>query len=123
MDTSDPAVPGAATDADSNADAGAVEFAARLLTALTAMAARSGRHQAEVGTALHCGGLPVDPPRVRAALRLLESEGCISNFVPLSDGGLLLTATGRALGWRDKISPWLTDHNDLTAEETAAEPG
>jgi hypothetical protein len=115
MGSSNPTVPGPATDPDAEPDA--VDFATRLLTCLTAMAARSSRRQAELATALHCAGLTTDPPRVRAALRRLEAEGCISNLVPLSDGGLLLTTTGQVLGWKDVVSPWLID------DHAAREPG
>jgi hypothetical protein len=99
--TKEPAVPrdlGLVTEED---------FTALLLHALLEMAGRSKRRQADLTAALHGAGLPADPPRVRAALRILRRQGCIEKLVPLSDGGLLLSVTPRAM---DRLGPapgWL----------------
>jgi hypothetical protein len=82
-------------------------FADRLLQALVAMALRSTRRQADLSAAMHGAGLPPDPARVRAALRLLQADGCIENLVPLSDGGLLLSVTRTALDRAHPRAPWL----------------
>jgi len=67
------------------------DFAVVLLQALTTMAVRSKRRQADLTAALRGANLTADPNRVRAALRLLQEQGAIEHLVPLSDGGLLLT--------------------------------
>jgi hypothetical protein len=82
-------------------------FAAALLRALVGMAARSKRRQADLTAALRGAGLPAEPARVRAALRLLRQQGCIDNLVPLSDGGLLLSVTATALGRFGTVPRWL----------------
>jgi hypothetical protein len=83
------------------------DFATLLLRALTVMAARSKRRQADLTAALRGAGLPADPARVRAALRVLLAQGCIENLVPLSDGGLLLSVTQSALDHAGPAPRWL----------------
>jgi hypothetical protein len=83
------------------------DFAVVLLQALTSMAMRSKRRQADLMAALHGAGLPADPPRVRAALRLLHLQGAIEHLVPLSDGGLLLSVTHRATVSAAPAPDWL----------------
>jgi len=83
------------------------DFAPRLLHALAVMARRSRRAEADLMAALQAAGLPADPVPVRAALLLLQKNGCIRDLVPLWDGGLLLTVTGLAMGQLDQTSPWL----------------
>lgn len=68
-------------------------FALVLLRALTDMARRSKRRQADLTAALRGAGLQAEVSQVRAALRLLAAQGCIETLVPLSDGGLLLSVT------------------------------
>jgi hypothetical protein len=82
-------------------------FAALLLRALVAMAARSKRQQADMTAALRGAGLMATPVRVRAALRLLRQQGCIANLVPLSDGGLLLSVTPSAIDQLGGRPQWL----------------
>ncbi len=77
-------------------------FAAELLRALSDMAARSKRRQADVIAALRGAGLAAEPARVRSALRLLQRFGCIENLVPLADGGVLLSVLPAAL---EKLAP------------------
>ena len=106
MDT-DGALPGApagvAATVHAEPDGGTeVAFATELLRALSDMAARSKRRQADVIAAMRGAGLSMDPPRVRGALRLLQRFGCIENLVPLADGGLLLSVLPAAL---DKLAP------------------
>ena len=92
---------------DTSGQAGDDGFADRLLRALVTMALRSTRRQADVAAAMHGAGLSPEPARVRAALRLLQAQGCIENLVPLSDGGLLLSITRTALERGAPPSPWL----------------
>ena len=83
------------------------DFAVLLLMALTSMAARSKRRQADLLAALRGAGLVAEPRRVRAALRILQAQGAIENLVPLSDGGLLLTVPQNSGDGFDGISQWL----------------
>jgi hypothetical protein len=83
------------------------DFAALLLQALTSMALRSKRRQADVMAALRGAGLRAEPARLRAALRLLHTQGCIENLVPLSDGGLLLSVRQAALARLAPAPQWL----------------
>jgi hypothetical protein len=71
------------------------------------MAQRSPRRQADVAAVLHSAGLVAEPQLVTAALCLLRREGCVTNLVPLADGGLLLTVTGRGSGATHTEGPWL----------------
>jgi hypothetical protein len=89
------------------ADAGPADVARVLLMALADMAWRSARRHADLGAALRGAQLAIEPARIRAALAMLLAEGCVSNMVPLSDGGMLLTVTGRPLGQAAIVSPWL----------------
>ncbi len=82
-------------------------FAALLLRALVAMAVRSKRQQADLTAALRGAGLAAEPGRVRAALRLLQGQGCIEHLVPLSDGGLLLSVTPAAFERLGSRLHWL----------------
>ena len=84
------------------------EFAVLLLLALTSMAARSNRRQADLVAALRGAKLTAEPRRVRAALRLLQAQGAIENLVPLSDGGLLLSVTRASSDQFGGIAQWLT---------------
>ncbi len=81
-----------------DANLSGAEFATVMLRALIDMAARSQRRQADLLAALRGADLPADPQQVRAALRLLQNQGCVSDLVPLSDGGLLVDGdtAGRA---------------------------
>jgi MYXO-CTERM domain-containing protein len=87
-----------ASDRSTRTEANTADFAAVLLLALTALAGRSRRREAEVDAAMHRAGLSADPPQLAGALRLLERHGCVKSMVPLSGGGLLLTVTGQGLG-------------------------
>ncbi len=84
------------------------DFAAHVLDALMNIAARNNRGQADVTAALRRAGLPIDVPRVRAALHLLQTNGYVTNLVPLADGGLLLTVDKHAFDRRMQ-SPWLDE--------------
>ncbi len=88
------------------------EFAARVLGALVHMAARGFRAEADLAAALHAAGLPADPAPLRAPLRLLRDRGCITDLLPLADGGLLLTVTGLPIDPPDQALPWLPPDND-----------
>ncbi len=91
---------------DESAD---TEFAALLMRALTDMAGRSKRRQADLTAALHGAGLPAEPGQVRAALRTLLAQGRIADLVPLSDGGLLLTVTAERVVQRPQWLPLSED--------------
>ncbi len=83
---------------DSRDDPAAIAgFAAAVLRALSEMAARSFRRQADLVAALHGARLATDPPLVKAALQVLLAEGCVTDPVPLSDGHLLLTVRRETL--------------------------
>jgi hypothetical protein len=88
-------------------DAIVTDFAAAVLRALTDMSARSLRSQADVAAALHAAQMPIDAPRLRAALRLLLANGCVTRPVPLSDGGLLLTVSRQAMPQLAAATEWL----------------
>jgi hypothetical protein len=93
------------------------DFAVILLQALTTMAARSKRRQADLTAALRGADIAADPARVRGALKLLQSRGAIENLVPLSDGGLLLSVTHYASGRASTAPQWLPlDQLDATAD-------
>jgi hypothetical protein len=79
-------------------DPGIADFAAILLLALTRTAARNRRGQADLAASMQHAELSANSPRVAAALRVLEAQGCVSNLVPMSGGGMLLTVTGRPMG-------------------------
>jgi hypothetical protein len=72
-----------------------VEFTAALRDALNVMARRSHRMQADVTAAMNGAGLKIDANQMRRALLLLFEQGCVKDFVPLADGGLLVTVTQR----------------------------
>lgn len=92
------------------------DFCRLLLAALTNMAVRSKRRQADLVAALRGAGLTAEPRRVRAALRLLQAQGAIDNLVPLSDGGLLLSVVNLANDQFGGLSQWLgNDEPELQA--------
>jgi hypothetical protein len=93
------------------------DFAVVLLHALTSMAERSKRRQADLMAALRGAAITADPGRVRLALRLLQLQGAIENLVPLSDGGLLLSVTQRLNDHAGPAPEWLPiDLLDATAD-------
>jgi hypothetical protein len=67
------------------------DFDAALFRALHAMAIKSPRFQADVQAAMRHANLSAHPARLAAALQRLEVAGQVSNLIPLSDGGLLIT--------------------------------
>jgi hypothetical protein len=100
------------TDAFDDAD-----LAVMILQALTVMAARSKRHQADLTAALAGAEIDADTSRVRNALRLLRAQGAIENLVPLSDGGLLLSVTQRSAHRHGPTTDWLAlDQLDSAAD-------
>lgn len=68
-----------------------------LLAALTDMAVRSPRRQADLAVALRRSGLRAPPAALRDALEALEDDGCIEQLVPLADGGLLMRITAHGI--------------------------
>ncbi len=73
------------------------DFADALLAAVAAMAARSHRRQADLFVAARRFGLTAPPDHIRQTLRQLHADGCVERVVPLADGGILLSITGRGL--------------------------
>lgn len=101
---------------DRGADLSGPDFAAVMLRALIDMAGRSQRREADLLAALRGASLQADPPRVRAALGLLQAQGCVENLVPLSDGGVLLTVTQQAMKQSGPVPQWLPlEELDATA--------
>ena len=63
-----------------------------LYAALSAMAVKSPRFQADVQAAMRRAGLPdAGPTHLAAALQRLEGAGRVSNLIHLRDGGTLVT--------------------------------
>ncbi len=105
---------GATADRVANLDDG--DFAVVLLQALTRMAVRSKRRQADLTAALRGADIVADPARVRSALKILRAQGAIENLVPLSDGGLLLSVTQNGSNRAAPAPQWLPlDDFDVTA--------
>ena len=73
------------------------EFVEALLAALTDMAVRSPRRQADLTVALRRSGIEAAAPLMREALDTLEEDGCIEHLVPLNDGGLLMQVTAHGI--------------------------
>lgn len=73
------------------------DFEDSLLAALAGMAVRSHRRQADVFVAVRRAGLLAGPDRVRTCLRRLQEDGCVERVVPLADGGVLVSITGRGI--------------------------
>lgn len=67
------------------------DFDEALFRALYAMAIKSPRFQADVHAAMRYARLSAHPTGLSAALQRLEVAGRVSNLIPLSDGGLLIT--------------------------------
>lgn len=67
------------------------DFDEALFRALYAMAIKSPRFQADVHAAMRYAKLSAQPTGLSAALQRLEVAGRVSNLIPLSDGGLLIT--------------------------------
>jgi hypothetical protein len=73
------------------------DFVEALLAALTAMAVRSPRRQADLGVALRRSGIEASAAELRQAIAGLEADGCIEHVVPLTDGGLLMQVTAHGI--------------------------
>lgn len=73
------------------------DFVDALLAALTEMAVRSPRRQADLGVALRRSGIEASQDVVAAALDVLEEDGCVENMVQLADGGVLLSVTAHGI--------------------------
>lgn len=67
------------------------EFDDALFRALVAMAMKSPRFQADVHAAMRHANLRARPASLAAALQRLEDAGRVSQLIPLSDGGLLIS--------------------------------
>jgi hypothetical protein len=73
------------------------EFLEALLAALTDMAVRSPRRQADLAVALRRSGIKAPASTMRQALTSLEADGCIEHLVQLADGGLLMQVTAHGI--------------------------
>lgn len=73
------------------------DFVDALLAALTEMAVRSPRRQADLAVALRRAGIEGDAAMLVGALAQLEEDGCIEHLVPLTDGGLLVSVTAHGI--------------------------
>ena len=67
------------------------EFDESLFRALHAMAIKSPRFQADVHAAMRHANISASAIGIATALQRLEVAGRLSNLIPLSDGGLLVT--------------------------------
>jgi len=104
----DPDLPSAPPPMENRAEAmDDADLTVVILQALTRMAQRSRRHQADLTAALRGADIVAEPVRLRAVLRRLCAEGAIEHLVPLSDGGLLLTVTRRRPEYPGWASEWL----------------
>jgi hypothetical protein len=97
--------PSVASQQPAASDSPAAGFAPLVLRALAAAAAGHPRRQADLAAALRDAGLPDDQARLVPALRLLTEMGCVANLMPLAEGGVLLTVTGRGLDGADQTPP------------------
>ncbi len=88
-----------AAEAAEAADMPAVtaELMLDVLAALTNMALRSKRRQADLDASLRHAGLTIGYTARMAALDLLRMQGCVDNVVELNDGGVLLSVTAAGL--------------------------
>lgn len=81
-----------------------IDFVDALLAALTEMAVRSPRRQADLAVALRRSGLEAPEEMLGAALELLEQDGCVENMVQLADGGVLLSVTAHGIEYLSQTS-------------------
>ncbi len=72
-------------------------FVLDVLAAVTDMALRSKRRQADLDAAIRHAGLDAGPSRRLAALERLCAQGWIDKVVELSDGGVLMSVTALGL--------------------------
>jgi hypothetical protein len=92
-----------AVDADDEGFSGgsgggpALDFVNALLAALAQMAGLSPRRQADVAVAMRRSGLSASPETVQAALEQLRRDGCVERALHLTDGGILVSVTGRGI--------------------------
>jgi hypothetical protein len=88
------------------ADYSADELCETLLAALVVLASKSKRRQADLSAALRRMNLPVTADQVMAALAKLREEGCVQDWVPLYDGGMLVSVTNRGMDQTGRIGSW-----------------
>ena len=77
-----------------------------LLAALVVLASKSKRRQADLSAALRRMNLPVTADQVMAALDKLREEGCVQDWMPLYDGGMLVSVTNRGMDQTGRIGSW-----------------
>jgi hypothetical protein len=88
------------------ADYSADDLCDTLLAALVVLASKSKRRQADLSAALRRMNLPVTVDQVMSALRKLRDEGCVQQWVPLYDGGMLVSVTNRGMDQTGRIGSW-----------------
>ncbi len=77
-----------------------------LLAAMVVLASKSKRRQADLSAALLRMNLPVTADQVMAALRKLREDGCVQDWIPLYDGGMLVSVTNRGMDETNRIGSW-----------------
>jgi hypothetical protein len=87
----------AAGDGDGCSLALTEAFVRDVLVAVTDMALRSKRRQADLDAALMCAGVTAGRHLRLAALERLREQGSVDKVVELSDGGVLLSVTALGL--------------------------
>jgi hypothetical protein len=75
------------------------EVATALLDALSRMALRSYRRQADLHFAIRAAGLGTSPEAAGAALIELQRLGFVSDVLELTDGGVLLVVSADGFAW------------------------
>jgi hypothetical protein len=88
------------------ADYSADDLRDTLLAALVVLASRSKRRQADLSAALRRMNLPVTAEQVMNALAKLREEGCVQDWVPLYDGGMLVSVTNRGMDQTGRVGSW-----------------
>jgi hypothetical protein len=87
-------------------DFSAEELCETLLAALVVLASKSKRRQADLSAALRRMNLPVTADQVMAALGKLRDEGCVLDWMPLYDGGMLVSVTNRGMDQTGRMVSW-----------------
>jgi len=106
-----PVLPGKSAIAATSGQVGSGDYTAEdlcdtLLAAMVILAAKSKRRQADLSAALRRMNLPVTAEQIMTALHKLREEGCVQDWVPLYDGGMLVSVTNRGMDQTGRIGTW-----------------
>jgi hypothetical protein len=101
-----PSEPAFVTPVVGPADYSVEDLRDTLLAALVVLASKSRRRQADLSAALRRMNLPVTADQVMAALQRLREEGCVQDWMPLYDGGMLVSVTNRGMDQTNRIGSW-----------------